>query len=546
MKFIVITGGVMSGIGKGITSSSIGVILKNYGNNVTSIKIDPYLNQDAGTMSPFEHGECYVLEDGGEVDLDLGNYERFLEIRLTKDHNITMGKIYKNVLDKERNGDYLGKTVQVIPHITDEIINWILNVSKQSVNKNNNKKPDVCIIELGGTIGDIESMPFVEALRQMVYKIGNENVMFMHVCYVPLLKTSNEIKTKPVQHSIQTLRGLGIQPDILFARCEKDLDIVNIRKLANYCQVQENNIISVADVSNIYRVPLLFEKNDLIAKINKKFNLDCVRSNLLKKWSTIADRLDYSNSKEYLISIVGKYTGLHDSYLSLSHAIKHAAIKLNKNIRIEFLESSSFILSNNNISWEIIKKSKAIIIPGGFGIRGIEGMINIIKYARENLIPILGICLGFQLQVIEICRHIGKINGANSTEFIDNDKNDDKNDDKNIIIKMPELDNKMGGTMRLGLRKTFLSKDSLISKIYDNKLEIYERHRHRYEVNPKFINLIENFGIQFSGKNIDGDRMGILEYKNHPFFIGVQFHPEYQTYPDNPHPLFIKLLNSMD
>ncbi len=528
MKFIVITGGVMSGIGKGITASSIGVILKNYNQNVTSIKIDPYLNLDAGTMSPFEHGECYVLEDGGEVDLDLGNYERFLGITLTKDHNITMGKIYKNVLEKEREGKYLGKTVQVIPHITDHIIEWILKTSEKIVYKS--EKPNICIIELGGTIGDIESMPFIEALRQLAYRLGHENIMFVHVSYIPVLKISNEEKTKPTQHSIQTLRSLGIQPDILCLRCEKNLSTNLINKLQNYCQV--DTIIPVIDVSNIYRVPLVFNDYNIINCIKKQLKLDIQNIRLLDQWNILATNLDINNN-EKIITIVGKYTGLHDSYLSLTHGIKHAALHLNIFPKIQFIEST-LLEQNDTNAWSELKSSDAIIIPGGFGVRGTEGMIIAIKYSRENNIPILGICFGMQLQVIEIARHLTKIDKATSQEFYENGKH--------IIIKMDELENTMGGTMRLGLRETILDINSLVYKLYGKEM-INERHRHRYEVNPEYISILESIGLIFSGTS--EKRMEIIELKNHIYFTGCQFHPEYQTYPDKPHPLFYGLLSNM-
>ncbi len=529
MKFIVITGGVMSGIGKGITASSIGVILKNYNQIVTSIKIDPYLNLDAGTMSPFEHGECYVLEDGGEVDLDLGNYERFLNITLTKDHNITMGKIYKNVLQKERNGDYLGKTVQVVPHITNHIIEWIITTSEKLIN---DKVPDICIIELGGTVGDIESMPFIEALRQLVYRLGHNNVMFVHVSYVPVLKISNEEKTKPTQHSIQVLRSLGIQPDILCLRCEKDLSDNLIDKLQNYCQVKK--IIPVIDVSNIYRVPLVFDKYNIINNIIKQLKIDICNTHLLQEWITFANNLDNINNPK-IISIVGKYTGLHDSYLSLTHGIKHAALHLNISPKIEFIDS--VLLEDNHYeTWSILKSSDAIIIPGGFDIRGTEGMIAAIKYARENDVPILGICFGMQLQVIEISRNILDIKDATSEEL---NKTEFK---ENVIIRMDELENTMGGTMRLGLRETIIDKNSSVYKLY-NRIVINERHRHRYEVNPKYISQFENNGLKFSGRS--DNRMEIIEYTNHPYFVGCQFHPEYNTYPNKPHPLFYGLLSKL-
>lgn len=524
MKFIVITGGVMSGIGKGITASSIGVILKNYGLTVTAIKIDPYLNIDAGTMSPFEHGECFVLKDGGEADLDLGNYERFLNISLTKDHNITMGKIYNEILTKERKGEYLGKTVQVIPHVTNCIQNWIKNVANFKTSDND---PDICIIELGGTIGDIESMPFVEALRQMLFDLGDENMMFVHLGYAPILSTSGEIKTKPTQHSIQILRSMGINPNILCIRCEKDITQTHIDKIARATHI--GKIIGIKDTQNIYRVPFLFD--DIMPLINKRLNIKNIKNmQLLKQWEIFADKIDLKNNKK-IISIVGKYTGLYDSYLSLTHAIKHAALNLEIAVDIQFIESTKFE-DNDKESWNIIKKSSAVIIPGGFDLRGTEGMIMVIKYCRENFIPILGICYGMQLQVIEIARNVGLIKNATSEEFGEMGM-------IYMIIKMPDPSNLLGGTMRLGLKSTKIVKKTNAHKLYGKKF-IEERHRHRYEVNPTFIDLLEGFGIKFSGKS--EKRMEIIELPNHPFFMGCQFHPEYNTYPNQPHPLFIGLL----
>ena len=539
MKFLIITGGVMSRIVKGVTTSSIGVILKNFGLNVTAIKIDPYLNQDAGTISPYEHGECFILKDGGEVDLDLGNYERFLNISLTRDHNITMGKVYQEVLHKERKGDYLGKTVQVVPHITDHIQEWIQRVAViPTSNDDLNEKPDICLIELGGTIGDIESMPFVEALRQLKHNLGSKEVFFLHVSYIPILKTSDEIKTKPTQHSMQTLRSLGIQPNILCLRCEKELEANCIKKLANYCQVDEKNIVAIKDVSNIYRIPLIFYENNIIDTIRKKLRLisNSMSNHIFTKWRDYAYKIDNSDHFDrIIITIVGKYTSLHDSYLSISHAIRHAALNMNVNVKIKYLDSSNLEDAGHS-DWFILRKSNAIIIPGGFDVRGTEGMIEAIKYARINKIPILGICLGYQLQVLDIARNLADVKNATSEEFDSNPLPYPR-----VITKIDNSQVNMGGTMRLGIKKIGLENDSLVHGFYQ-KSEIEERHRHRYEINDEYWAVLQKVGLKLTGKEVQNHKGEILELVGHPYYLGCQFHPECNTYPHQPHPLFVGLI----
>lgn len=573
MKFIVVTGGVMSGIGKGITASSIGVILKKYGYSVTAIKIDPYLNQDAGTISPYEHGEVYLLKDGGETDLDLGNYERFLNTTLTKDHNITSGKIWKNVLEKERKGDFLGKTVQIIPHITNEIKEWIFHVSNM-IFAGSLCAVDFCIIELGGTIGDMESMPYVEALKQMYYR-NPEDIMFVHVSYLPTLKSTKEVKTKPTQQSVKELRGLGIIPDFICLRCESELKNGNdmiIEKVSQSCGVSGDSIIIMPDQSSIYKVPLLFDEFNIMKNIKRKFS-NHIRTmnkiNTLDHWSKLANYIDRCKEciqPDLRIAVVGKYTNMEDAYLSLRHAIEHAGFYLNKTVNIDFIDATTFdnqMIFNYNYSekkytlsqkhhdiYKQIEKYDAFIIPGGFDKRGTVGMINIISLCRYYKIPILGICLGMQLMVIDISKHIYNNQNANSAEFIDFKYRSNSDIQKLSIVKMSDLNQNMGGTMRLGLKKTLIKSKSCVYDLYkkfdlikkdkDGNEYINERYRHRYEVNP---DLTEPFGNLFVG-NI-GDRQCILEKNdNGAYYVGCQYHPEYQTYPFKPHPLFVGLLES--
>ncbi|XP_028110795.1 CTP synthase 1-like isoform X1 [Camellia sinensis] len=540
MKYVLVTGGVVSGLGKGVTASSIGVILKACGLRVTSIKIDPYLNTDAGTMSPFEHGEVFVLDDGGEVDLDLGNYERFLDIKLTRDNNITTGKIYQAVIDKERRGDYLGKTVQVVPHITDAIQEWIERVAMIPVDGKEGPA-DVCVIELGGTIGDIESMPFIEALGQFSYRVGADNFCLIHVSLVPVLSVVGEQKTKPTQHSVRGLRSLGLTPNILACRSTKELEENVKAKLCQFCHVSAENIISLYDVSNIWHVPLLLKDQKAHEAILKALNLIGVANEpALVEWKSRAELSDMLH-EPVRIAMVGKYTGLSDSYLSVLKALLHASVACHMKLFIEWIPSSDLedATAKENpesykAAWNLLKGADGVLVPGGFGDRGVQGKIIAAKYARENKIPFLGICLGMQIAVIEFTRSVLGLQDANSTEF-------DPNTSNPCVIFMPEgSKTHMGGTMRLGSRRTYFQvADCLSAKLYGNKSFIDERHRHRYEVNPDMVAQLEDAGLSFTGKDESGQRMEIVELSSHPFYVGVQFHPEFKSRPGKPSALFL-------
>ncbi|XP_034692197.1 CTP synthase 1-like [Vitis riparia] len=543
MKYVLVTGGVVSGLGKGVTASSIGLILKACGLRVTSIKIDPYLNTDAGTMSPFEHGEVYVLDDGGEVDLDLGNYERFLDIKLTRDNNITTGKIYQSVIDKERRGDYLGKTVQVVPHITDAIQEWVERVAKIPVDGEEGPA-DVCVIELGGTIGDIESMPFIEALGQFSYRVGAGNFCLIHVSLVPVLSVVGEQKTKPTQHSVRGLRGLGLAPNILACRSTTALDENVKAKLSQFCHVSAENIITLYDVSNIWHIPLLLRDQKAHEAILKVLNLLSVAGEpCLEEWTSRAELYDMLHER-VRIAMVGKYTGLSDSYLSVIKALLHASVAQGKKLIVDWVpacdlepETAKENPDVYNAAWNLLKAADGVLVPGGFGDRGVQGKILATKYARENRIPFLGICLGMQIAVIEFARSVLGLKDANSTEFDPNTKNP-------CVIFMPEgSTTHMGGTMRLGSRRTYFQvMDCKSAKLYGNRGFIDERHRHRYEVNPNMVTHLENSGLSFTGKDASGQRMEIVELPNHPYFVGVQFHPEFKSRPGKPSALFLGLI----
>ncbi|RLN00691.1 hypothetical protein C2845_PM06G02850 [Panicum miliaceum] len=557
MKYVLVTGGVVSGMGKGVTASSIGVLLKACGLRVTSIKIDPYLNTDAGTMSPFEHGEVFVLDDGGEVDLDLGNYERFLDIKLTRDNNITTGKIYQSVIDKERRGDYLGKTVQVVPHITDEIQEWIERVAMNPVD-GTEEPADVCVIELGGTIGDIESMPFIEALGQFSYRAGPGNFCLVHVSLVPVLNVVGEQKTKPTQHSVRGLRGLGLIPDILACRSTQPLEEHVKVKLAQFCHVPIPNIINLHDVTNIWHIPLLLrdqKAHEAILKvldlqwyiIGPKYKLNCVgkipREPKLAEWTDRASKCDKCQTP-VRIAMVGKYTGLSDSYLSVLKALLHASVALNRKLVVDWVPSCDLEDSTAEETpdayekaWKSLKGADGVLVPGGFGDRGVQGKILAAKYARENNVPYLGICLGMQIAVIEFARSIMKLNGANSTEF-------DPSTKTPCVIFMPEgSKTHMGATMRLGSRRTYFQVNKCKSaKLYGNASYVDERHRHRYEVNPDMVPEFEKAGLSFVGRDESGRRMEIIELPTHRFFVGAQFHPEFKSRPGKPSPLFLGLI----
>lgn len=553
MKYVVVSGGVISGIGKGVLASSTGMLLKTLGLRVTSIKIDPYLNIDAGTMSPLEHGECFVLNDGGEVDLDLGNYERYLGITLTREHNITTGKIYSTVIKRERKGDYLGKTVQVVPHITDTIQNWIERVSKIPVD-NSGVEPDVCIIELGGTVGDIESAPFVEALRQFQFRVGRENFALIHVSLVPVI--NGEQKTKPTQAAVKDLRSLGLLPDMVACRCKNKLHKPTIEKIGMFCHVGPDQVLAVHNVSSTYHVPLLLKEEKILDFLTKRLRLDSLNvspemltkgEKLLDDWTKLTVQEDRSFDK-VKIAIVGKYTHLQDSYLSVIKSLEHAAMRVSRRLQIIWVESTDLEpaaelknKANFHKAWQAVCTADGILVPGGFGSRGIEGMIAAAKWARENSIPYLGVCLGLQIATIEFERNVLGKTRASSAEFDESLPEEDQ-----AVVYMPEIDkDNMGGTMRLGARKTVFqpgTEDSAIRKLYGGALEVEERHRHRYEVNPEFADELEARGLKFVGRDETGQRMEILELDNHPFFVGTQYHPEYRSKVLDPSRPFLGLV----
>jgi len=546
MKYVLVTGGVISGVGKGIIASSIGTILKSHGLRVTSIKIDPYINIDAGTFSPYEHGEVFVLDDGGEVDLDLGNYERFLDVTLKRDNNITTGKIYQEVIDKERKGDYLGKTVQVVPHITNAIMDWVTRVAETPVE--DDEKADVCVIELGGCVGDIEGMPFIEAFRQFQFRVKKENICNVHVSLVPQPRTTGEQKTKPTQASVRELRGLGIAPDVIVCRSNTPLLESAKEKISLFCQVDPEQVYCVHDVTSIYRVPLLLESqgadNYFIHRLGLVAqNNDKTSKQLMSRWKELADRYDRL-LKEVSIVLVGKYTELSDSYASVIKALQHAALAVNHRLNLKCIEAADLEEATMeddpqkyHEAWKELVGANGLIVPGGFGIRGTEGKIRACQWARTKKIPFLGVCLGLQLAVIEFSRNVLKWQDAHSTEMDPNTKHP-------VVIEMPEHNTgQLGGTMRLGKRKTLFKSDkSVIRKLYQNQEVIEERHRHRYEVNPDVVAALEEKGMKFVGRSEDGERMEILELEDHPYFIGVQFHPEYISRPLTPSPPYLGLL----
>jgi len=542
MKYVVVTGGVLSGLGKGITASSIGVLLKSAGLRLTSVKIDPYLNSDAGTMSPFEHGEVFVLDDGGEVDLDLGNYERFLDVALTRDNNITTGKVYANVIEKERRGDYLGKTVQVVPHITNEIQDWIERVAHVSAD-GSGETPDACVIELGGTVGDIESAPFVEALRQFQFRVGQENVCFVHVSLVPVMGPVGEQKTKPTQHTVKELRGLGIIPDILVCRSEKPLEEETRAKLAAFCHVGTDAVVSAHDVSNLYQIPISLYEQSVLNKVSNHLGFEVPDSlPMLDDWKHMADKVDRLEEQVH-IAMVGKYTGLSDSYLSVIKALQHSAFAVDRKLVIDWIESTDLdphnVTEKHDEAWELLRAADGVLVPGGFGNRGVEGKIAAANYARVNNVPYLGVCLGLQIATIEFCRNVLGLENANSTEF-------DENTPNPAVVFMPEISKThMGGTMRLGTKPTpFLVDDCKIRRLYGGADHVDERHRHRYEVNPDLIERIEAEGLVYVGKDETGQRCEIMELENHPYYVGTQYHPEFKSRPNRPSPPFLGLLKA--
>ncbi|WP_292460384.1 glutamine hydrolyzing CTP synthase [Methanothermococcus sp.] len=533
MKYIFITGGVVSSLGKGITASSIGRLLKARGFKINMIKIDPYLQIDAGTMSPYEHGEVFVTDDGGETDLDLGNYERFVDICLKADNNITTGKIYWSVLSKERRGDYLGKTVQVIPHITNEIKDRIKTLGKES---------DITIVEIGGTVGDIESLPFLEAIRQFKKDVGRDNVLYIHVSLLPFIRTAGEVKTKPTQHSVKELRGIGIQPDILVCRTEIPIGEKTKEKLSLFCDVEKEAVIEAKDAKTIYEVPLNLEKEGIAKLIAKKLKLNEINNAEpdLKEWRIIVDRI-INPLNEITIGIVGKYVVLKDAYMSIIEALVHAGAKNDTKVNIKWISSEELETDNYEEILDNYRENEildGILIPGGFGERGVNGKVNAVKYARENKIPFLGICLGMQCAVIEFARNVCNLKNANSTEF-------DKETPYPVIDLLPEqreIEEK-GGTMRLGAYPAILKEGTLAHKLY-GKTEVNERHRHRYEVNPEYHKILEENGLVISGTSPDGKLAEFVELPNHPYFIATQAHPEFKSRPNKPHPLFDGLVKA--
>lgn len=535
MRYIVVSGGVLSGLGKGVTASSIGVLMKACGLRVTSIKIDPYLNSDAGTMSPFEHGEVFVLDDGGEVDLDLGNYERFLDLNLARDNNLTTGKVYSKVIEAERRGDYLGKTVQVIPHITDAVMDWIETVAHQC-SDDSGLEPEVCIIELGGTVGDIESAPYVEALRQFQFRVGRDNVTFVHVSLVPVMGPVGEQKTKPTQHTVKELMGLGITPDILVCRSSAPLNPETRAKLAAFCHVPEEAVISTHDVPNIYHVPLMLEAQGLCATLGLKVQ----PNGLLDDWRRMAHHLD-ALEENVTIAMVGKYTDLSDAYLSVIKALQHAAMAADRKLTIDWLEAGELehgVPDDVHAdAWKRLRAADGILVPGGFGHRGVEGKILAANYARTNGVPYFGICLGLQVAAIEFARNVLGMEGSTSTEF-------DEDCPNPAVIFMPEISTThLGGTMRLGSRPTlFQVDDCKVKRLYGGLESVDERHRHRYEVNPELIERLEAAGLTFVGKDETGQRCEILELPDHPYFVAVQYHPEFKSRPGRPSPPFLGLI----
>ncbi|PVH81185.1 CTP synthase-like protein [Cadophora sp. DSE1049] len=536
MKYVLVSGGVISGIGKGVIASSTGLLLKTIGLKVSSIKIDPYMNVDAGTMAPTEHGEVFVLDDGGEVDLDLGNYERYLNITLTRENNITTGKIYQHVIERERRGDYLGKTVQVVPHLTDAIQDWIERVARIPVD-DTNEAPDVCIIELGGTVGDIESAPFIEAMRQLKRRAGKNNFLQVHVSLIPVIQ--GEQKTKPTQQAIRDVGRAGLVPDLIACRCDIPLEKGTIDKIAMFCQVEPEQVVAVHNVSSTYHVPLLLEKQGLVKTIRNILMLDDIpkaKSLVDRGQRTWTEWKNLTSQQDRLfdtvsIVLVGKYTNLHDSYLSVIKSLEHSAMRCGKKLNLVWVDASNLEEQARtddpaafHKAWHEVCTANGILVPGGFGQRGTEGMIAAAKWARTNKTPYLGICLGMQIAVIEFARNVCGITGASSVEL--NEQCTDP-----LVIFMPEIDKtNLGGTMRLGLRPTLFqpgSEWSRLRQLYGEKVEIHERHRHRYEVNPEYIDQLAKAGLNFIGKDDKGVRMEIIELKDHPWYVGVQFHPEY-------------------
>ncbi|MGF1601843.1 MAG: CTP synthase [Thermosynechococcaceae cyanobacterium] len=520
-KFVFVTGGVVSSIGKGIVASSLGRLLKSRNYSVSILKLDPYINVDPGTMSPFQHGEVFVTDDGAETDLDLGHYERFTDTPMSRLNSVTTGSIYQAVLNKERRGAYDGGTVQVIPHITNEIKERILRVAQQTT-------PDVLIIEIGGTVGDIESLPFLEAIRQFRKDVGRQNLLYTHVTLLPWIPSAGEMKTKPTQHSVKELRSIGIQPDILVCRCDRPLTVGIKEKLSEFCDVPVEAVITAPDASSIYAVPLVLEQEGLAGQVLSLLNLE-QREPDLTEWQSLVNRLE-NPTQALEVAIVGKYVRLNDAYLSVVESLGHAAVAMGIEVNIRWVNSEAIEAEGVHRHLEGIA---GIVVPGGFGSRGVDGKIAAIQYAREQQIPFLGLCLGMQCSVIEWARNIAHLDKANSAEF-------DQETMHPVINLLPEQQDvvDLGGTMRLGLYPCRLQPDSLAARLYGQETVIYERHRHRYEFNNAYRGLFLESGYVISGTSPDGRLVEMVELKDHPFFIATQFHPEFRSRPNGPHPLF--------
>jgi len=538
-KFIFITGGVVSSLGKGIASASIGTVIQSTNSlKVGFLKLDPYINLDPGTMNPFQHGEVFVTIDGSETDLDLGHYERFTDTIMNRKNNITSGQVYAEVIQKERNGDYLGATVQVIPHITDQIKNRILLCGKDV---------DICLVEVGGIVGDIESLPFLETIRQMRMDLGTVNTMFVHLTLLPYVSSAGEQKTKPTQHSVKELRSIGIQPDVLICRSENSIAERLRDKISLYTNVQKDNIISLVDVDNVYKVPLVLEEQSILDIITRHFSLQ-YQTNDLFQWRSIIENWE-NCTKTVVVAIIGKYTELTDAYKSINEALLHAGIHCNVKVKIQYIDSET-LETTSGISVLYDSHIDAILVPGGFGSRGVEGKIVATRYARENGIPFFGICLGMQVAVIEYARNVLMMFDANSSEFA-------KNTTHPVIGLISEWTNnasgnnelrksstEMGGTMRLGIQPTIVSQNTLLHNVYSKQNVIYERHRHRYEVNEQYVGSLEENGLCISGRSSTDSLVEVIELKHHKWFLGCQYHPEFSSTLRKPNPLFVSFIES--
>ncbi len=526
-RYIFVTGGVVSSLGKGIASASLAAVLEARGLKVTILKLDPYINVDPGTMSPFQHGEVFVTEDGAETDLDLGHYERFVRAKMTRNSNFTTGRVYETVLRKERRGDYLGGTVQVIPHITDEIKRRIHSGAKDA---------DIALVEIGGTVGDIESQPFLEAVRQLKVELGGQNALLMHLTLVPYIATAGETKTKPTQHSVKELRSIGLQPDILLCRSDKEIDIDSRRKISLFTNVEERAVVPLPDAETIYAIPEMLKGHNLDQIVLDRFGIDAPEADL-HEWHTVVEN-ELGSDSEVTIAMVGKYMELIDAYKSLNEALKHAGIHNRTKVNILYINAEDVEEKGTSI----LEKADGILVPGGFGERGLEGKLTAVRYARENNVPYLGICLGMQTAVIEFARNVLQLDGANSTEF-------DRKTPHPVIGLITEwIDSQgkvetrdesadLGGTMRLGAQECHLEKDSKVAEIYGNSL-IVERHRHRYEFNNAYIDQMRNAGLRIGGWSSDDTLVEVVENVNHPWFVACQFHPEFTSTPRDGHPLF--------